>query len=47
MNINYLYYINDNYHKLVMVCVGRGGSLVESIPVDRRVVGSNRALVAT
>ena len=27
--------------------VGRGGSLVESIPVDRRVVESNPALAAT
>ena len=26
---------------------GRGGSLVESIPVDCRVVGSNPALAAT
>ena len=31
---------------LIKTCVGRGGSLVESMPVYRRVVGSNPALAA-
>ena len=32
---------------LLEVFVGRGGALVESMPFDRRVAGSNPALAAT
>ena len=31
----------------ILIFVGRGGAMVESMPFDQRVVGSNPALVAT
>ena len=38
-------YVADVY--FTMVLMGRGGTLVESKPFDRRVVGLNPALAAT
>ena len=35
------------HQELTPTHVGRGGALVESVPLDRRVVGSNPALAAT
>ena len=37
----------DKIYDQVTIVVGRGGALVESMPLDRRVLGSNPALAAT
>src|SRR6218665_621758 len=37
----------DQYEMCSGHCVGRGGALVQSMPIDQRVAGYNPALVAT
>src|SRR6218665_2951742 len=38
---------NSFFYNYLLVFVGRGGKLVDSMPLDRKVVGSNPILAAT
>src|SRR6218665_268586 len=38
---------NSFFYNFLLVFVGRGGTLVDSMPLDRKVVGSNPILAAT
>src|SRR6218665_2780573 len=38
---------NNLFHNYLLIFVGRGGTLVESMPSDWKVVGSNPSLAAT
>ena len=47
INVNFFRISHDKKSMSIYFHTGRGGAFVETMPLDRRVVGSNPALAAT